>query len=184
MARLSVARRAARDAAAASPRPPPRSRRPARPPRSTTTRSPARRRRCARKPVAHALVERDVLGLEPVGAPAGRAREAQRGVDVEQDGDVGHEPAGRPVVERADLVEVEPAAVALVRERRVGEAVAHDARRPPRGAGTITCATSSARLASYSSSSARGSSPVVRGVEQQVARRGRPRPSRPARAAR
>ena len=54
------------------------------------------------------------------------ARDAELGRDVEEQGEVGFEPAGRRGVEAAQQIEIEAASVALVGERRVGEAVAED----------------------------------------------------------
>ena len=118
---------------AAPPTPPPRPRRRARRASTTTTRSPARRRRSRGSPSRTRSWNASVLGLEAVRAVAGRPRDAEHRVDVEQDRDVGREAAGRPVVERADALEVEPAAVALVGDVESVEAVA-DARPRPRRA--------------------------------------------------
>jgi len=145
IARVSVARTAARDA---------------RSPRPHGLRHLGGRRRAVHdehalrllggdgeEPFADALVEVESLRLEPVGPLTRRARETDGRFDVEQDRQVRRETAGRPLVERPYAHEVESAAEALVRDRRVGEAVADDD--PPAcRAGRMTRSTSSARLAS------------------------------------
>ena len=66
------------------------------------------------------------FGLEP-GHVAGRLA-GQAGLDrqVEQDRQVGPEAVGRELLERAELVERDARAIALVGERRVGEPGADD----------------------------------------------------------
>ena len=77
---------------------------------------------------ADALVKRHRLALEPVGGLRPRLGALEPDLDgaVEQERERGREPVPRPLVERADDLQVEPAAVALVGDRRVGEAIAHD----------------------------------------------------------
>ena len=70
--------------------------------------------------------EAQVLLLEPVGRPAGDARQPDRRIDPQQQRPVGPQAAGAELVERPDLLHAEPAPCALVGERGVDEAVEQD----------------------------------------------------------
>ena len=99
----------------------------------------ARRLRHGQREVAlaHAAVEAQVFRLEAQLVAAAPARAAHAGllVDVEEQGEVGRERAGGPVVQRAQPVEIEQSSEALKGERGIGVAVAQDdAPRLERGA--------------------------------------------------
>ena len=94
-------------------------------------------RREGQEPVADAAVEGEVeLGLEARDVAGRLARQADLDRQVEQDRQVGREAVGRGRLERAQRLERDAGAVALVGERRVGEAGADDGpagRRAPAG---------------------------------------------------
>ena len=95
-----------------------------------------------------ALVERDRLGVEAVAAAdRGRARcRPTRDRAVEQEGEIRRQPAAGAGVAGADGVQIEAAAVSLVGDGRVGEAIAEDDA-PAASAGSMTSATCCARSA-------------------------------------
>ena len=115
----------------------------------------ARPRRSPRRPGAAARSPRPRSG-RPCGARSARPRSL--GVDAQQDGQVGPDPAGREVADLLDPLDAEPARHPLVGDARVAEAVADHVAALAPAAGPITSATSSARAAQKSSSSASGSS--------------------------
>ena len=79
--------------------------------------------------VAHAPVEVERLALEPVrGTGRLRALEAEVRRQVEKERQVGRHAAARERVEALDGVERQPAAVALVGDRGVGETIGDDHR--------------------------------------------------------
>src|SRR5436190_1463866 len=71
----------------------------------------------------HAPMEGERLALEAVAPPAAHPPEPLGGIDVEQQGEVRQDTAGRPDVQLADQVGVDAAPVALIRHGRVGVAV-------------------------------------------------------------
>src|SRR5206468_7449695 len=79
---------------------------------------------------AHLAMARERLSLEAVEAPALRAiaSEPGRRIEAEEEGEVGHDAAGRARVQLADQVGIDAASVPLIRDRRVGIPIAeHDA---------------------------------------------------------
>src|SRR5437867_7980282 len=80
--------------------------------------------------LAHAPVERELFALEPIEPASHRAISLEPGgrVEVEEQGEVGHDAAGRTRVQLTDQIGIDAASVTLVRDRRVGVPVAeHDA---------------------------------------------------------
>ena len=96
-------------------------------------------------------------GREPLGEHLGGC--------VEQDHQVGPVAVDGPLVDAAHLVDGQPAAVALVGERRVRRAIG-DHEPPAASAGATTSATCWARSAATSRASARSSRSIDVGVEQ------------------
>ena len=87
---------------------------------------PGSSRASSRKPVADPAMERQVERLEAVPGLGGLSPDADLGVDVEQDREVRLEPAGRDRSQARSSSTGRPGPVALVGERRVGEARAQD----------------------------------------------------------
>ena len=82
--------------------------------------------------LADALVEAEVLGLDPVQLAAAAAQAGRR-VEVEQHDQVGQQPAGGEPVDLLDRAPAQPAAGALVGQGRVQVAVAEHHRAPLQG---------------------------------------------------
>src|SRR5262245_7164572 len=78
---------------------------------------------------AHLAMEGERLALEIVEAPVARPHPAHPlgRIEVEEQGEIGHDAAGRARVQLANQVAIDAATVPLVRDRRVGVPVAeHD----------------------------------------------------------
>ena len=133
-------------------------------PLPSTTPPVAGRPRPARGSPRRRGVELGALRLEPVGHRV-EPRECRR---RQQDDEVGLQAARGPRRQLAQLVDVEAAPVALVRERRRRVPVADHVGAALEG-GRMTAATCSARAAAISSASARASRPATSGIEQQLA---------------
>src|SRR5690242_5682866 len=73
-------------------------------------------------------VEGELLAFEVVQASPADSPQPLGRIEIEQQGEIGHDAAGRARVELADQVEIDAATVALVGDRRVGITIAeHDA---------------------------------------------------------
>src|SRR5215467_11508121 len=78
--------------------------------------------------LANPAVEGELLALEIVEAPAPDSPQPLGRIEIEEQGEIGHDAAGCACVQLADQVEIDPATVALIGDRRVRIAIAeHDA---------------------------------------------------------